>query len=265
MSEQLLALSDADLCGITTALRSGRLAVPCNVVALQRIVSSQAAAQLVPEFQSFADQGFSTAQVALLLETLLKDRSRRILPEDVITLVTTGPEAGTTANRDTGVVVRELFATAERSVLVAGYAVYQGQRVFQALTNRMQERPELSVRMFLDVRRNAGDTSLPQEVVRRFGDRFARYDWPAGCHVPEIYYLPLSLEESPETKAVLHAKCVVVDGHQVFVSSANFTEAAQNRNIEVGLLVRSEPIARRISGHFESMITDGILKPVFRL
>jgi phosphatidylserine/phosphatidylglycerophosphate/cardiolipin synthase-like enzyme len=29
----------------------------------------------------------------------------------------------------------------------------------------------------------------------------------------------------------LHAKCIAVDNEQVFVSSANFTEAGQDRNI----------------------------------
>ena len=50
--------------------------------------------------------------------------------EEVIRLVTTSPEALGAANRDTSVVVRELSHKAEESVLVAGYAVYQGQRVF---------------------------------------------------------------------------------------------------------------------------------------
>jgi hypothetical protein len=61
----------------------------------------------------------------------------------VIDLVTTGPEARTSAHRDTSVVVRELFVNAEHSVLIAGYAVYQGQRVFQALADRMLAKPEL--------------------------------------------------------------------------------------------------------------------------
>jgi hypothetical protein len=44
----------------------------------------------------------------------------------MIDLVTTGPEPGGITNRDTSVVVRELFAHAKESVLVVGYAVYQG-------------------------------------------------------------------------------------------------------------------------------------------
>jgi hypothetical protein len=68
--------------------------------------------------------------------------------------------------------LRELFASARRSVLVAGYAVYQGREVFRALADRMAELPELNVRMFLDVQRGPGDTSMASEVVKRFADRF---------------------------------------------------------------------------------------------
>ncbi|MCY2987320.1 MAG: hypothetical protein NTY19_05570 [Planctomycetota bacterium] len=85
--------------------------------------------------------------------------------------MTTGPAACGAVSRDTSVVVREMFAHAEKSVLVAGYAVYQGQHVLRALADRMQELPQLSVRMFLDVQRG-GDTAVEREVVRRFAERF---------------------------------------------------------------------------------------------
>jgi phosphatidylserine/phosphatidylglycerophosphate/cardiolipin synthase-like enzyme len=60
----------------------------------------------------------------------------------------------------------------------------------------------------------------------------------------------------------LHAKCVVVDRQVVFVSSANFTEAAQERNIEVGLLSRSPALATQVAGHFQSLAAAGVLLQV---
>lgn len=52
----------------------------------------------------------------------------------------------------------------------------------------------------------------------------------------------------------LHAKYIVVDNEYVFVSSANFTEAAQNRNVEVGLLVRSAVLSERLTRFFEALL-----------
>jgi phosphatidylserine/phosphatidylglycerophosphate/cardiolipin synthase-like enzyme len=55
----------------------------------------------------------------------------------------------------------------------------------------------------------------------------------------------------------LHAKCIVVDGKHVFISSANFTEAAQERNIEVGLLVQSRAVAERVCRFFDALLDSG--------
>ena len=54
----------------------------------------------------------------------------------------------------------------------------------------------------------------------------------------------------------------MIDEMQAFISSANFTEAAQLRNIEVGVLIRSSVLARQLIQHFESLAAGRILKPI---
>jgi phosphatidylserine/phosphatidylglycerophosphate/cardiolipin synthase-like enzyme len=61
---------------------------------------------------------------------------------------------------------------------------------------------------------------------------------------------------------VLHAKAVVVDDEVVFVTSANLTEAALDRNIELGLLVRDPALAASVSTHFRTLIERGLLLPL---
>ncbi|MBZ0186760.1 MAG: hypothetical protein K8F91_10970, partial [Candidatus Obscuribacterales bacterium] len=163
------------------------------------------------------------------------------------------------------IVVRELFATAEHTVLLSGYAVYQGQIVFEALANRMEELPTLQVRLFLDVHRPSGDSREPQVLVERFRTQFLKYQWPLNKPIPEVFYYPSSLELDSSKRSVLHAKCIVVDENHVFVSSANFTEAAQERNIEIGLAFKSPEIAKRIIWHFSALLDEGILVPLFNV
>ena len=158
--------------------------------------------------------------------------------------------------------MRELFAHAQNSILVAGYAVTQGQQVFKALADRMYECPQLAAKMYLNVPRPAGDTSPPRDVVRHFTQWFASQQWPDARPVPEIFFDPRSLELVPERRAILHAKCVVVDSETVFVSSANFTGSGQERNIEVGVLVRSRSLGERLSRHFEALVAAGLLQSV---
>jgi phosphatidylserine/phosphatidylglycerophosphate/cardiolipin synthase-like enzyme len=261
MKPALLTLSERDIQEIALALRSGRLAPPFAAVALQRIISGDVAQRIADDFQSLVASGFGTEQIAKTLELLRADRLTRPRIEDVLELVTTGPEVPTVANRDTSVIVRELFANANHSVLVAGYAVYQGQRVFQALADRMQEVPTLRVRLFLDIQRGHGDTTASAELIRRFAERFRQSQWPKDRPLPEVYFDPRSLD-CDQQRACLHAKCVVVDGRQVFVSSANFTEAAQLRNIEVGVSLDAAPIARRLTEFFDAMLRANSLMPV---
>ena len=69
-----------------------------------------------------------------------------------------------------------------------------------------------------------------------------------------MFYDPRSLQASETKRSALHAKCVVVDGREALITSANFTEAAQQRNIELGVLVNHPPAAERIEQHFQALI-----------
>ena len=96
--------------------------------------------------------------------------------------------------------------------------------------------------------------------MRKFADRFWKKDWP-GTSRPSVYYDPRSLDpEGPG--GVLHAKAVVTDDEAVFVTSANLTEAALDRNIEVGLLVRDRALAASVSSHFRVLIERRLLSPL---
>jgi phosphatidylserine/phosphatidylglycerophosphate/cardiolipin synthase-like enzyme len=262
MTDDLLQLSERDLQEVANALRSGRLLPPFSAIALERVVSRESALRTVEALDKLNALGFDPEQIATTLEILRADRANRPRVEDVLELVTTGPDVPGLANRDTSVVVRELFANAKQSVLVAGYAVYQGHKVFQALADRMLEIPSLSVRLFLDIQRPHADTTTSPELIRRFAARFRQSQWPKDRPLPEIYFDPRSLDPEADKRACLHAKTVVVDSRYVFVSSANFTEAAHLRNIELGVAFDSLPLAHGVTSFFDVLLSAKQLLPV---
>jgi phosphatidylserine/phosphatidylglycerophosphate/cardiolipin synthase-like enzyme len=45
----------------------------------------------------------------------------------------------------------------------------------------------------------------------------------------------------------------LIDSEGLFVTSANFTDAAQHRNVEVGLMVKSPVVADQAARFFESL------------
>jgi phosphatidylserine/phosphatidylglycerophosphate/cardiolipin synthase-like enzyme len=265
MSADLRKLAPSELRNLAWALRSGRLDLSGNTLAVQRIVSGHHAAAISLVLRELAGQGFGPLQIATTLDLLATERESQPRLADELDLVTTGPEVRGLANRDTSVVVRELFAGAVHSVLVVGFAIYQGQQVFQTLADRMVERPGLRVQLVVDIPRPTGDTSAASQLVYRFHDRFRNQQWPSERPMPEVFYDPRSVElrREHEKRSSMHAKCVVVDRRRVFITSANFTEAAQQRNIEVGILLDSAAVADKLAGFFERLTEEGSLRRGF--
>jgi hypothetical protein len=263
MISSLLLLPESDFPSLIAALRSGRLCQPLSAASIEHLVGHAISPETIKAFDELQRLGFSEEQLAAALELVLQDRRHRPRLEDAIDLAMSGPEAPGVANRDTRVVVRELFANAQVCVLVAGYAVYQGRSVFEALADRMANIPHLKVRLCLDIQRGPGDTTLASLLVHRFADRFRTTQWPQDRPLPEVYYDPRSLDLSSHEKSAMHAKCIVVDGHDLFISSANFTEAAQNRNVEVGILVRSTSLAQNLARHFDALVAERLLLPLW--
>ncbi|MEO8595893.1 MAG: DISARM system phospholipase D-like protein DrmC [Candidatus Solibacter sp.] len=256
----LLALSSSDLAALKEALRTGRLPAPYLPTLIERIVPGAISGDVAAALQGMAATGANREGLVAALGLLATARSQQPSLDELVELVTTGPETAAVTCRDTQVVVQDLFRNAEHSVLVAGYELYQAEPVFRTLAARIADEPRPSVRMFLNVKRPIGDTSTDGQLIAAFAHRFRTNHWPPDRALPEIYYDPRSLSLDSKRKAVLHAKCIVVDGRTAFVSSANFTEAAQERNIEVGVLVRSQIVAERLTTFFAALISTGAVR-----
>jgi phosphatidylserine/phosphatidylglycerophosphate/cardiolipin synthase-like enzyme len=254
-------LTSSSLRALADALRSGRLSPPYTAAALHVYCLGDDRAGIAGRMQQLDDEGFRPPHLALVLDTIVQTRERDAPEARSVDLVWSGPAAKGLANRDTGSVVRELFNSATEEVLLAGYAVHQGRDVFRALAERMDAQPALRVRMFLDIQRHLGDTSPSSLLLSEFAHRFRTREWPGG-RLPEVFHDPRSLALDTEKRSSLHAKCLVVDRQTAFVSSANFTEAAQERNIEVGVLIRSRTFAEQLAGHFEALAVQGALLPL---
>jgi phosphatidylserine/phosphatidylglycerophosphate/cardiolipin synthase-like enzyme len=116
----------------------------------------------------------------------------------------------------------------------------------------MESKPELQVRLFLHVGRDWNDSRDDSEIVREFAVALCeQWPWPRR---PEVYYDPRTLALDPATRATGHAKCVVVDDEVAFVTSANFTEWAHQRNVEAGVLILNRPFAARLRRQFDALV-----------
>ena len=80
-----------------------------------------------------------------------------------------------------------------------------------------------------------GDTTRSDALLRRFPERVMKLQWP-GSRAPLIYY----------------------DSENADIGSANFTQAAQLRNIELGVVVSSLDAATAAELHIGAIIARGI-------
>lgn len=153
-----------------------------------------------------------------------------------------------------------MLGCAERSIWASTYAFFDGPKAFEVLARHMDSTPALRVTLLLNIRRQKNDSTASEQLVRRFADHFWKTDWP-GSSRPHVFYDPRALDpEGPG--GVLHAKAVVADDEAVFLTSANLTQAAFERNIELGVLIRDRALALTVAGYFRSLIDRDLLKPL---
>jgi phosphatidylserine/phosphatidylglycerophosphate/cardiolipin synthase-like enzyme len=242
---------------LVSALESGVLATPCSAASVRSVLGMQGGSEgIVGALVELERLGISGPAAAAWIRTV--DEATSSMPR--ADLVWSGPEVPGLHARDTRRVFEELLGSAERSVWASTYAFFDGPRAFQVLARRMDTTAGVRVTLLLNIQRKRGDTTAADQLVRRFADRFWTTDWP-GSSRPSVYYDPRAIAvEKPA--GVLHAKAVVVDEEVVFVTSANLTEAALDRNIEVGLLVRDGALAASVSTHFRILIDRGLLLPL---
>jgi phosphatidylserine/phosphatidylglycerophosphate/cardiolipin synthase-like enzyme len=198
-------------------------------------------------------------EIAYLLRAIAYERTAGQRIADRIELVWRGPEHSASTSRDTGVVVRELFSAARSTVRIAGFAVYNGRTVFRTLADNMAANPSLSVKMFVNIPRPHLDVRPTDGIVRAYVAGFVQNEWP-GERLPALYFDPRALAVEPGPRASLHAKCIVVDRRFSFITSANFTEAAQDRNIEAGVLIDDPHLAAAVEDQLENLIASDALR-----
>jgi len=226
---------------------------------VEQTVGSQLASEALTALRRLATSGWSAEQAALLIEEIAQAKENVQTAKPEYELVLSGPDLDGVHVRDTFAVVNELFVSAQEEVILVGYAVHNGKILFQRLAERMQDFPHLRVCMYLDIPRRRGDTSLASEIVRRFVHEFYSEHWP-WQNRPNLLHDVRSLSESLGQRSSLHAKSVIVDRARALITSANFTSAAQDRNIEAGVYIDHPPAVKKLLDYLEGLRTSGVIR-----
>ena len=108
----------------------------------------------------------------------------------------------------------------------------------------------------MDIPRPRGDTTSSDHIVARYPHAFTGEQWPGDTPL-NLYYFAASLESDWKKRASMHAKIIISDRSRVFITSANLTQAAQQKNIETGIVIKDSQTATQIAEYLFGLIEQG--------
>lgn len=187
-----------------------------------------------------ADDPASVMRLCLQALRIQYDELRpRLLDAELV--ATLPPETPGIA-RPTERVVHEMISSAAKEIILLGYE----------LTDQKL------IALLADASARAADIIMICDRGRGTAAR-VREAWPSGARRPRIFHDRERPAGAPY--ASMHAKCLLADGADLLVTSANFTFHGLHGNIEIGVRLGGAPAAeaRKIFSHLvESRLVEDV-------
>ena len=164
-----------------------------------------------------------------------------------VELVWTGPATGLVPIRHTAQVLTGLIDDARDRLFLVSFVAYHVGGVVDALRRAIER--DVQVHMLLEQSKEHGGnvTVDSTAMLQQNLPRAQLYEWDK------------SNREAFLTASV-HAKCAVADSSAAFVTSANLSDAAMERNMELGVLLRGGVVPGLIDRHLTAQVTTKQLR-----
>jgi phosphatidylserine/phosphatidylglycerophosphate/cardiolipin synthase-like enzyme len=193
----------------------------------------------------------SPKEAGLILRTV--QLSRQVHEGSDVSLVWSGPTLKNIPMRRTGQVILELLDEAEETLFISSFAVYKITEIMQHLAAAVDR--GVAVSMLLETPQSShykikhDPAALFPEELR---EKITFLIWP--------YKNRVTGED--DITGSLHAKFILQDQSRLFVSSANLTESAMDRNIELGVLIEDEKVVQRFDEQLKQLISNDLIVKV---
>lgn len=142
----------------------------------------------------------------------------------------------------------DLIANAKQEILLVTFAAAKIARLANELLKAHHR--GVRIRLILEFEQ-ASEGQLSYDAIKAFPSELVK--------AADIYFWPVEKRERNQAgrPGKLHAKLAIVDD-TALVSSANLTDDAFNRNLELGVLVRNPVFLRTTVDHIHTLIAAGI-------
>lgn len=189
------------------------------------------------------------AELAPMLEVALA--AKRAAP--TTELVWTGPSTPVVAVRRTEQVLCDLIRCAERRLTMTSFGIFQVPRLVEELEQTLAR--GVALRIVLGDREAHSDQEIDrqrQQLGRVVATGASLLQWPAGRRP----------RDDQGRAGLMHVKAAVADSRVAFLTSANLTEAALERNMELGVFIRGGNLPASIDRLVDALIESGELQTV---
>mgnify|MGYP000138474710 FL=1 len=159
-------------------------------------------------------------------------------------LVWTGPDLNLLPVRRSEQVLLDLIDSAKETLFIISFVLVNIPKIEEALKRAINR--GVDVRLLLESEDKSGSSSFIDTIFRLYTE------------IPNIrlYVWPRDKRENIQGGfARVHAKCAVADSRLAFVTSANLTAAALDRNIEMGVQINGGSTPENMVAQFTSMIS----------
>ncbi len=173
---------------------------------------------------------------------------QRIQQESTVELVWTGPTTPFVATRRTEQVLLELIGHSQSDLFLVSFVAYDVSSIVDAL-NAAAARG-IDVRILLETSASHGGSLSvdPIATMRRCVPSANLYVWID--------------RPAPFTEGRVHAKVAVADGHTAFLTSANLTGHALEKNMEAGVMIRGGHVPTGLRAHLHALIETKVIRKI---
>ena len=190
----------------------------------------------------------TSTEVAAALRASAKTAEAARYRESV-ELVWTGPSTNLVPVRHTEQVLREVIDSARLRLFIVSFVAYEVESVLQAL-NKADDRG-VGISLLLESsERHGGRVSV--DSVKKMSEAVL------GARI-FIWSADAKQRDTGGLGGAVHAKCAVADARTAFITSANLSTAAMERNMELGVLIEGGHLPNQLDHHLQALVTTKMI------
>ncbi len=175
--------------------------------------------------------------------------TRNAIQHDIsVDLVLTGPTTPFVPTRRTEQVLLDVIQRAKSQLFIVSFVAYDVPSVITAMNSAIERGVETRILIEASVTQGGSLLVDPVATMRNCVPSALLYSWTDRPH--------------PFTNGRVHAKVAVADASIAFLTSANLTGHALEKNIEAGILIEGGSVPANLRSHLHALVDMKVIRQV---